>query len=186
MTRHAKVLWLALALALTGCSGKSGDATGPDVEPPPINDPVPPPNDPGQLPNDPGTPPPQNQGVQGTYVLEQVNQSQLGQLVTLSNPDGTVIGLYRFQATDMVMTALQTFNFRLRYSDDVREFGLADEGEFKQAGPVAQDGALPLTFSSAIYEDKFTGVVLGDFVAIKYDFDGDGALDTSFGFRRVQ
>ena len=59
------------------------------------------------------------------------------------------------------------------------------EGDFKQAGPVATDGALPLTFSSATYGDKFTGVVLGNTVAIKYDFDGDGQLDTSFGFRLV-
>ena len=50
---------------------------------------------------------------------------------------------------------------------------------------MATNGALPLTFISGIYGDKFTGVVLGNTVAIKYDFDGDGQLDTSFGFRVV-
>jgi hypothetical protein len=44
---------------------------------------------------------------------------------------------------------------------------------------------LPLTFSSATYGDKFTGVALNARVTIKYDFDGDGQLDTSFGFRLV-
>ena len=42
---------------------------------------------------------------------------------------------------------------------------------------------MPLTFSSAFYGDGFTGVVQGNTVAIEYDFDGDGQLDTSFGFR---
>ena len=169
MTALAKVLGFSLALALAGCSGKSGDATGPSPEPP-TDDPVPP------------TP---DQGVQGSYVLEQINGSELGQLVTISNPDGTVMGLYRFQPTTLIMDPLQTFNLELRYTDDKTPGGIDDEGEFKQAGPVATNGALPLTFISAIYGDKFTGVVLGNTVAIKYDFDGDGQLDTSFGFRVV-
>ncbi len=136
------------------------------------------------MPNDPGTPP-QN-GVQGSYVLEQINGSQPGQLVTMGNPDGTVIGLYRFEVTTtLTLDALQTFQLELRYTDDKSQFGIDDAGEFKQAGPVSQDGALPLTFYSATYDDQFTGVVLGDIVAMKYDFDGDGELDTSFGFRRA-
>ena len=51
---------------------------------------------------------------------------------------------------------------------------------------MTAEGAIPLTFYSALYEDQFTGVVLGDFVALKYDFDGDGQPETSFGFRRAQ
>ena len=168
MTAPATVLGLALALALAGCSGKSGDTTGPNPEPP-TNDPV----------------PPTQGGVQGSYVLEQINGSQLGQLVTISNPDGRVIGLYRFQPTTLIMDPLQTFDLELRYTDDKTPGGIDDEGEFKQAGPVPANGALPLTFSSATYGDKFTGVVLGNTVAIKYDFDGDGQLDTSFRFRLV-
>lgn len=164
---------LALALALAGCSG-SGDATGPDPEPP-----MPEPEPPTQ---DPGTPAP-NAGVQGSYVLAQINNSQPGQLVTIANPDGLIIGLYRFEATRLTLDALQTFELELRYADDKTQYGYDDEGEFKQAGPVSQ-GALPLTFSSAVYGDSFTGVVLEDIVAIKYDFDGDGRPDTSFAFRR--
>ena len=172
MTAPAKVLGFALALALAGCSGKSGDAMGPNPNPePPTDDPVP--------------PTPNQGGVQGSYVLEQINGSQPGQLVTISNPDGRVIGLYRFEPTTLIMDPLQTFDLELRYTDDKTPGGIDDEGEFKQAGPMATDGALPLTFSSATYGDKFTGVVLGDKVAIKYDFNGDGQLDTSFGFRLV-
>jgi len=170
MSAPITVLGLALALTLAGCSGSSGDTTGPNPEPPP---------------NDPETPTPHQGGVQGSYVLEQINGSQLGQLVTISNPDGKVIGLYRFQPTTLIMDALQGFALELRYSDDQTPGGIDDEGDFKQAGPVATDGALPLTFSSATYGDKFTGVVLGNTVAIRYDFDGDGQLDTSFGFRLV-
>jgi len=173
MNGPAKVLGFALAIALAGCSGKSGDAMGPNPEPP-TNDPGPP------------TPPAPNQGgVQGSYVLEQINGSRPGQLVTISNPDGTVDGLYRFQPTTLIMDPLQSFQLEIRYGDDVVLGGIDDEGEFKQAGPRATNGALPLTFSSATYGDKFTGVVQGDFVAIKYDFNGDGQLDTSFGFRLV-
>lgn len=177
MTGPAKVLVLALALALAGCSGKSGDATGPNVELP-TNDPEVPPT------NDPGTPP-QNHGVQGSYVLEQINQSHLGQLVTIVNPDGEVIGLYRFDAASTLeLDAKQAFHLALRYTDDKEPLGIDDSGRYDEAGPVSQDGALPLTFASAFYGDAFTGVVLGDIVAIKYDFDGDGQPDTSFGFRR--
>jgi hypothetical protein len=134
--------------------------------------------------NDPATPAP-DQGVQGAYLLEQINGSKPGQLVTLANPDGKVIALYRFEATTLTMDALQTFAVSLRYTDDKEQYGIDDQGEFKQGGPVSQQGALPLTFSSATYGDKFTGVVMGDKVAIKYDFNGDGELDTSFGFRLV-
>ena len=124
---------VALALALAGCSGKSSGTTGPNPEPPT--------HEPGPVPH--------SGGVQGSYVLEQINGSGIGQLVTISNPDGSVIGLYRFQPTTLIMDPLQTFELQLRYSDDVTPDGIDDEGEFKQAGPVATTGELPLTFSSA-------------------------------------
>ena len=181
--RLALALGCTLGLMLAACSGGGGDTTAPDPSPP-TGDPGPTPNPtPGPTP-DP-TPGP-IAGVQGSYVLEQINGSQPGQLVTIANPDGKVIGLYRFDAaTTLEMDGLQTFNLQLRYTDDKDEFGLPDEGEFKQQGPVSQEGALPLTFTSTMYDDWFTGVALGDIVAIKYDLDGDGQLDTTFGFRRA-
>jgi hypothetical protein len=167
----------ALGLVLTACSGKGGDTTAPDPDPAP--------HEPGPAPHDPDPVPGPNAGVQGHYVLAQINNSQPGQLVTIANPDGTVIGLYRFDAaTTLDMDALQTFDLRLRYTDDKAQYELPDEGEFKQAGPVSE-GALPLTFTSATYDDAFTGVALQGIVAIKYDFDGDGELETSFGFQRT-
>lgn len=178
MTAPAKILALAFALALAGCSGGSRDATGPDLPEPPAPGPQPPTQEP------PPAPAP-NPGVQGTYVLAQINQSQPGQLVTIANPDGLVIGLYRFEATTMSMDALQTFALSLSYTDDKTQFSLDDAGEFKEASPISQEGALPLTFYSDVYGDQFTGVVLDGVVAIKYDFDGDGRPETSFGFRRV-
>jgi hypothetical protein len=180
-----KVLALGLALALTACSGGSRDATGPDLPEPPA-EPLPQPQPQPPPAQDPGPPAPAPQpGVQGSYVLERINESEPGQLVTIANPDGLVIGLYRFDATTMSMDALQTFALSLSYTDDKTQFSLDDAGEFKQAGPISQEGALPLTFYSDTYGDQFTGVVLQGMVAIKYDFDGDGQLDTSFGFRRV-
>jgi hypothetical protein len=185
MTAPAKVFALALAVALAGCSGGSRDSTGPDLPEPPTQGPPPQPlpQPPTQDPPPPAPAP--NPGVQGSYVLEQINQSQPGQLVTIANPDGVVIGLYRFEETTMSMDALQTFALSLSYTDDKTQFSLDDAGEFKQAGPISQEGALPLTFYSDVYGDQFTGVVLNGVVAIKYDFDGDGQLDASFGFRRV-
>jgi hypothetical protein len=178
----ARTRMLALAVALAACSGGSNDPTGPGPGPGP-EQPGPEPGVPG-----PGTPAPeepaQSPGVQGNYVLERINQSEPGQLVTIANPDGLVIGLYRFEATVLTMDALQTFALALRYTDDKTQFVLDDAGEFKQAGPISQ-GALPLTFSSDVYGDAFTGVALEDIVTINYDFDGDGQLDTSFAFRRA-
>jgi hypothetical protein len=156
----------SIALVVAGCGG-SGDLAAPTE--PPVQD--------------PGDPSPVQGGVQGTYVLEQINDSKPGQLVTISNPDGTVIGLYRFDATAITLDALMTFDLSLEYSDDKTAYQLDDHGEFKPAGPADQ-GALPFTFYSAAYGDSFVGVVLQDMVAIKYDFDGDGRPDTSFGFRR--
>lgn len=166
MSAPTRVLAALLALGLAGCGGGS-NATAPDPEPPT---------------DDPGFP--VSAAVAGSYVLEQINDSKPGQLVTLANPDGKVIALYRFEATQLTMDALQTFAFSLRYTDDKGQYGIDDQGGFEQAGPISQQGALPLTFSSAAYGDSFTGVALGGIVAIKYDFDGDGQPDTSFGFRR--
>ena len=174
MRASAMALALGLALTMSACGGGSGggDVTGPD--------PIPPTSDPGPI-LDPAPEP--HGGVQGSYVLEQINDSKPGQLVTIANPDGAVIGLYRFDATTLTLDALQTFALQLRYSDDKEDHGIDDAGEFKGAGP-ASEGALPFTFYSDVYGDQFTGVVLGDIVAIKYDFDGDGQAETSFGFRR--
>jgi len=165
-------LGCALGLTLAACSGGSGGATAPDPDPPTQGPPIDPAPDP-------------HGGIQGSYVLEQINSSQPGHLVTIANPDGKVIGLYRFDAaTTLDLDALQTFHLQLRYTDDKEAFDLADEGEFKGAGPAA-DGALPLTFNSTVFGDSFTGVALGDIVAIEYDLDGDRQPDTKFGFRRV-
>ncbi len=170
-TRCGGAIALALVLALAACSGGSGDPTGPDPIPVPVPEPVPIPA------------PVPSPGVQGSYVLEQINGSRPGQLVTIANPDGLVIGLYRFEATTLDLDALQTFELQLSYTDDKTPFVLDDAGEFKQAGPVSQ-GALPLAFDSAVYGDSFTGVVLDGIVTITYDFDGDGRAETSFAFRR--
>jgi hypothetical protein len=175
MTTPAKVIAILLALALAGCSGGSGDSTGPDLPEPPAGpqpQPQPQPQPPPTQDPEPPVPAPQP-GVQGTYTLERINESEPGQLVTIANPDGLVIGLYRFDVTTLTMDALQTFAFSLSYTDDKAQFGYDDAGEFKQAGPMSQEGALPLTFYSDTYGDQFTGVVLQDVV------------DTSFAFRRI-
>lgn len=179
MTAPIRTLALALAIALAGCSGEGRDATGPD--------PVPPGGDP-QVPGPVPTPEPEPQpqpGVQGLYVLAEINGWAPGRLVTIANPDGLVIGLYRFEATTLALDALQQFELTLRFTDDKTTFAIDDTGEFKQAGP-ATDGALPLAFSSAVYGDAFTGIVRGSAVEIVYDFDGDGRHETTFAFQRIE
>jgi hypothetical protein len=173
--RLALAVSYAIGLTLAACSGGDHhDPTGPTPDPIPDPTPVPAPEP---------TPAPQG-GIQGTYALERINQSAPGQLVTIANPDGSVIGLYRFDASTIALDALQTFALHLSFTDDKSQYELMDEGEFKQAGPIA-NGALPLTFYSDTYGDRFAAVATEDFVLIHYDFDGDGQLETEFGFRRV-
>jgi hypothetical protein len=183
---HHRVVYglgCALALTLLGCSGGGGDATAPDnppgQEPGPAPGPTPDPA-PDPQPQDPG----QNTGIAGTYTLVQINNSKPGQLVTIANPDGTVIGLYRFDAaTQLNLDALQTFDMNLKFTDDKSQFELSDEGEFKQAGSAG--GSLALTFTSATYDDAFSAIATDGVVAINYDLDGDGQADTVFAFQRV-
>jgi len=183
---HRRVVYglgCALALTLLGCSGGGGDATAPDD--PPGQNPAPAPGPtpdpaPDPQPQDPG----QNTGIAGSYTLVQINSSKPGQLVTIANPDGVVIGLYRFDAaTRLSLDALQTFDMNLQFTDDKSQFELRDAGEFKQAGSAG--GSLALTFTSTTYDDAFSAIATDGVVAINYDLDGDGQADTVFAFQRV-
>ena len=164
---------------------------GPELPDPDPEQPGPGPEQPGPGPEQPAPGPEQPvpapeppAGIQGTYTLIQINNSAPGQLVTLANPDGILIGLYRFDAaTTLTMDALQTFTLTMRYSDDKDEHGFDDHGEFKLAGQAGN--TLALVFSSADYEDQFSGVAVDGTVAFQYDFDDDGRMDTTFGFQRV-
>jgi hypothetical protein len=179
MVRRLAALAASLALVLTACSGGASGPTGPDG--PPNPDPAPAP----QPPPPPPPPPQGNAGITGTYRLIQINGSTPGQMVSVANPDGILIGLYRFDAsTQLVLDPLQTFALDIHYRDDKGEYRLQDEGEFKNATPPSDEG-MGLTFSSAIYGDKFTGAASDGMIGISYDFDGDGRLDTVFLFQRV-
>jgi glucose/arabinose dehydrogenase len=186
--RIACALACAVGLALAACSGGGSDTTAPDPVPPTQQPPVQdPPAQPVPVPDpqipDP-QPPEQQNGIQGTYTLVQINNSQPGQMVTLTKPDGKVIGLYRFDAsTQLTLDPLQTFTLQLRYADEKGEYGIDDEGEFKSPGQV--QGTLALVFTSAIYDDEFSGVAVDGTVVFKYDFDGDHVPETSFAFQRV-
>jgi hypothetical protein len=181
----ALALGYALGISLAACSGGNSGPTAPDPGQP-IPDPAPVP-DPAPIPNPipaPDPDPQPNGGIQGSYTLERINQSEPGQLVTIAKGDGTVIGLYRFDASTLDLDALQTFALHLSYTDDKSEFELMDGGEFKGAGPI-QNGSMPLMFYSHTYGDQFAAVAVEGFVLIHYDFDGDGEPETEFGFRRV-
>lgn len=182
----------ALCLVLLACSG-AGDATAPDpgppgnppgpVEPGPVE---PGPVEPGPVEPGPVEPGPQQPDWQaaGSYVLTSINQSTPGQLVTLANPDGVVIGLYRFlPSTTLVLDPMGGYSLSIEYSDDKGTFILADEGEFKWSG--ADVGVL-LSFQSATFGDAFDGAAAPDgSAAFRYDFDGDGRAETVFGFQQV-
>jgi len=185
--RALYALACALGLVLVACSGGGGDVTAPHQDPPeqPVPTTPPPQTPDAPPPQIPDAPPPgQQNGIQGTYTLVQINNSQPGQMVTVANPDGTVIGLYRFDAsTQLVLDPLQTFSLQLRYTDDKDDFGIDDQGEFKSPGMV--EGTQALTFYSKVYGDQFQGVAADGAISFKYDFDGDGQTDTVFGFQRV-
>ena len=190
LTIHSRrVFWAlacALGLVLAACSGSSGDLAAPNDPGPPQGPPPtqPPPNQPPPDQPPAQQPPTQSPGITGTYVLTQINNSQPGQMVTITNPDGKVFGIYRFDATtQLTLDALQTFELQLRYRDEKGQYGYDDHGEFKSPGEV--DGTLALSFTSADYDDAFTGIAVDGVVVIEYDFDGDGQIDTTFGFQRV-
>jgi hypothetical protein len=163
---RALALSLSLAGILAGCGGSGGDATAPD----PVT------------PQGPGTP--SQQSVAGNYTLEQINDSKPGTLVTIVNPGGGVVGLYRFDATTLTLDGGKNFALTLRYSDDKSQFTLEDHGTLEPGGTTTQ-GAQQFTFRSAVFGDAFAGIVLNDVAAIQYDFDGDGQAETAFAFRRA-
>ena len=80
--RLALAVSYAIGLTLAACSGGDHhDPTGPDPEPIP---------DPAPLPAPEPTPIPQG-GIQGSYALERINDGEPGQLITIANPDGTLL-----------------------------------------------------------------------------------------------
>lgn len=177
--RVSYALACALGLVLLACGG-GGDVTGPGGNPIPAPQPGP---EPTPQPGPEPTPQP-DPGITGTYRLTQINNSQPGQLVTVANPDGVVIGLYRFDAgTQLSVDALQRFDISFSYSDDKTDGGFEDQGEVKPAGQAG--GSIALVFSSAVYGDAFQGISTDGVIVIEYDFDGDGRPDTTFGFQRV-
>src|SRR5262245_24584362 len=118
--RFSLLVSAALCLALLACGG-GGDALGPDVHHPDPGTPQEPGNpgnpgtpDPGtpQIPNDPNPAPP----VAGGYTLGLINEANPGQIVLLSNPDGSVIGLYRFvAASTLILDPLGGYTLTLTY-----------------------------------------------------------------------
>jgi hypothetical protein len=174
-----RVLLPALAIVFAACSG-GGDITGPDPAPqePHVPAPhVPVPHDP-----DPEQPAPAPPVVAGSYTLVRINESEPGKLVTIANPDGVVVGLYRFSASTMQLDPLQTWSLALRYTDDKSELGIDDAGEFKWA---TDEQGLVLYFDSEVYGDSFGGRAGNGLAAILYDFDGDGTAETTFTFART-
>jgi hypothetical protein len=128
---------------------------------------------------------PGQQYVAGSYVLGQINNEfSPGQNVALANPDGSMIGFYRFDAsTSLALDPLQTYTLVLNYGDEKGGYQITDEGEFKWR---MEDGTMILTFESDTYGDSFLGQATDGLLAIQYDFDGDGAADTIFAFMQVQ
>ena len=158
-TRRYRPAWRAVVGALEAtlvaltfaCSGGGDGPTGPDLPGGPLpgpeqpgpgpEQPGPGPEQPGPGPEQPGPGPGPEQpgGIQGTYALVQINNSQPGQMVSVANPDGILIGLYRFDATTtLTLDPLQTFALELHYRDDKGEYGYDDHGEFKGAGQAGE------------------------------------------------
>lgn len=175
----------ALTVVLLACSG-SGDATGPDPIDPgpgPVN-PGPGPVDPGPGPVEPGPGPTEPGIIAGTYVITAINGSRPELMVSLANPDGNLIGIYRFQpTTTLVLDPMGGYSLSLEYSDEKGTYVLGDEGEYKWVGA---NGGVILSFDSETWGDSFDGAAAHNGAAmIRYDFDGDGRVDTTFEFQQV-
>jgi hypothetical protein len=194
--RAAQSLTAAVCTILVACSG-GRDSTGPDLPddepgpgpvvpgPGPV-DPGPGPADPGPGPGpvDPGPGQPGEWQAAGIYTLTMINQSTPGQLVTLANPDGSVVGLLRFSAgTTLVIDPVGGWSLSFEYTDDKTDFQMGDKGEYKWHGV---EGGIWLDFTSELYGDEFDGAAAPDgSAAINYDFDGDGTAETRFVFQQV-
>jgi hypothetical protein len=183
--RSAAAFALVLLLA---CSGGDANGPSPDVpnaphdgpptqphpNPPPADQPPPPPDQPPPPPDQPPA-----DDFSGAYVLAQVDEGFPGQLITVANPDGVVVGLYRFdEGSTLALRADGTWSMSLNYSDDKVNFVIDDAGQF------IHDGG-DLLFGSAVYGDQFTGSGQPGAVAIGYDLDGNGETDLILGFVRM-
>jgi hypothetical protein len=159
----------ALLLALAACSGGK-DATGPDQNP-------------GGDPPGNGQNPPPAGDVSGVYVLANVNDANPGQAVTLANPDGSVIGIFRFDPrhSRLELNADGTWNFSLAYDDNGQTRQAEDEGTWSP-DETQQDGYV---FKSDRYGDEFHCLAKLGVALIGYDFDGNGRIDTYFAFGRL-
>jgi hypothetical protein len=151
----------ALLLAVLACSGGK-DATGP---------------------NGPGAPTPRaprpTPNVTGLYALAAINARAPGRMLTIANPDGTVIGLYRFDARSRLqLSADRTWSMSLAFADERKSHLVDDQGTFTQGGA---DGT-SLVFESRQSGNRFIGRARNGGAAIDYDFDGDGQPETILGF----
>jgi hypothetical protein len=167
--RPAQALAGAFCLVLLACSGGK-DATGPTPVPP-VDEP------PG---DNPGPPQPPS-SITGAYLLVRINDSDPGQMVTLANPGGEVIGLYRFHENSVLgLTDDQTWTLSLKFEDERNGHQIEDEGRFRREGNELQ-------FESTTFGDAFAGTarVEAGVVGIQYDVDGDGQPDTVFVFTRI-
>lgn len=189
--RAAHGLAGAFCAALLACSGASGGPTAPDGPPDdgptaPVPDPAP---DPIPVPVPPDTDPPgdtpdptQPGNVTGAYMLIRINDSEPGRVVTLANPDGSVIGLYRFhENTFLGLTAEQTWTLSIHFADERGEHHIEDKGSFTRHG----QGGIELAFQSEIFGDAFHGVAADGYSLIQYDMDANGTADTFFIFGRL-
>ena len=174
----------ALCIAALACGG-GADAVGPHAP----GDQLPgDPGDPGN-PGNPGTPQiPDNPNpappVAGGYTIGLINSSNPGQNVLLANPNGGAIGLYRFLETStLVLDPLGGYTLTFEFADDTHSYTIHDQGGWK-AGNPGQDGSIDLSFKSDTYDDEFPGLTRNGRLEIQYDFDGDGNIDTLFGFER--
>ena len=172
---------LALALLLA-CSGDDANGPTPNLPDDPPGGPgptQPQPNEP-PLPNDPPPPdqPPADDLV-GGYVLTRVNDGFPGQLITVANPDGIVVGLYRFdEGSTLLLRPDQSWSMSLNYSDDKLNFLVDDGGDYDRNGAE-------LLFSSDVFGDAFRGQGENGAIAIGYDLDGNGETDLILGFARI-
>jgi hypothetical protein len=103
-------------------------------------------------------------------------------MVTLANPDGRVIGLYRFQENTILgLTEQQTWTLSIHFADERGDHHIEDRGSFTRHG----EGGIELAFGSESFGDAFHGAADDGFALIQYDMDGDGAADTFLMFGRI-
>jgi hypothetical protein len=117
-------------------------------------------------------------GLAGTYQLSSVNDGALNTTVQYVDPNtGHLLGMYRFHGGTLRVSDDNTWSMTIDYDDLNTNRELSDDGSYARNGDE-------IHFSSAEFGDEFPATLNGGTLDVRYDFIGNGVLNSRFAFQR--